>query len=90
MRATVFSDFESPRKIPMADVQPVRPTARSDGSAAQNLKTCEAAGPARPFQSTLGARCWGPAGAQLESEVALGVAQEDPPLERQVRGRRRR
>ena len=45
----------------MADVQPVRPTARSNRSAAEGL---------------------------LESEVrALGVAQEDPPLERQALAR---
>ena len=70
----------------MADVQPVRPTARSDGSAAQNLRGRRSRVPLLEHAQELAAG--GPAGAHvevLESEVrALGVAQEDPPLERQA------
>ena len=69
----------------MADVQPVRPTARSDGSAAQNLRGRRSRVPLLEHAQELAAG--GPAGAHVEvpGEVrALGVAQEDPALERQA------
>ena len=73
----------------MADVQPVRPTARSDRSAAEGLRGRRSRVPLLEHAQELAAG--GPAGAHvevLESEVrALGVAQEDPPLERQALAR---
>ena len=69
----------------MGDVQPVRPTARSDRSAAQSLRGRRSGLPLLEHAQELAAR--GPAGAHVEvpeGEVrALGVAQEDP-LERQA------
>ena len=73
----------------MGDVQPVRPTARGDRSAAQSLRGRRSGLPLLEHAQELAAR--GPAGADVEvpeSEVrALGVAQEDPPLERQALAR---
>ena len=73
----------------MADVQPVRPTARSDRSAAEGLRGRRSRVPLLGHAQELAAG--GPASAHiemLESEVrALGVAQEDPPRERQALAR---
>ena len=74
------------RAAGVGDVQPVRPTARGDRSAAQSLRGRRSGLPLLEHAQELAAR--GPACADVEvpeSEVrALGVAEEDPPLERQA------